>query len=62
MAMSKVGELKRKLNVKEGRKKKSTTVDLGACWITSGEGLTQFDANIKAQKERKEKEALAKAA
>lgn len=62
MAMSKVGELKRKLNVKEGRKKKSVTVDLGARWITSGEGLVQFDANIKAQKEKKEKEALAKAA
>ena len=62
MAMSKIGELKRKLNVKEGWKKKSTTVNIGARWITSGEGLAQFDVNIKAQKEKKENEASAKAA
>jgi hypothetical protein len=61
MAMLKARELKRKLNVKEGQKKKSMTVDLGAHWTTSGEGLVQFDANIKAQKEKKAKEALAKA-
>ena len=62
MAMAKIGDLKRKLNAKENRKSKSTTVDLGARWITSGDGLAQFDAHIAAQKEKKRKEAEAKLA
>jgi hypothetical protein len=62
MAMAKIGDLKWKLNAKENRKSKLTTVDLGAHWITSGDGLAQFDAHITAQKEKKRKEAEAKLA
>ena len=53
MAMVKIGDLKQKLNTKENWKSKSTTVDLGAHWITSGDGLVQFDAHIAVQKEKK---------
>jgi hypothetical protein len=60
MVMVKISDLKQKLNVKEGWKSKLTMVDLGACWITSGDGLVQFDAHIAVQKEKKWKEAEAK--
>lgn len=60
MAMAKIGDLKWKLNAKENWKSKLTMVDLGACWITSGDGLVQFDAHITVQKEKKQKEAEVK--
>jgi hypothetical protein len=53
VVMVKISDLKQKLNVKEGWKSKLTMVDLGACWITSGDGLVQFDAHIAVQKEKK---------
>lgn len=60
MAVGEIMNLKGIINAKNQRKTQSTTVTLNSLWITSGAGLVEFNQQIAAQKDKKEKLAEAK--
>ena len=60
MGVGEITNLKGIINAKNQRKTKSTTVTLNSRWITSGAGLVEFNQQIAAQKNKKEKQADAK--
>lgn len=60
MAVGEIANLKGIINAKNQRKTRSTTAALNSRWITSGDGLVEFNQQIAAQKNKKEKLAEAK--
>jgi hypothetical protein len=60
MAVGEIANLKGIINAKNQRKTRSTTVTLNSRWITSGAGLVEFNQQIAARKDKKEKLAEAK--
>jgi len=60
MAVGEIENLKGIINTKNQRKTRSTTVTLNSCWIRSGAGLVEFNQQIAAQKDMKEKLAEVK--
>ena len=60
MAVGEIANLKQMINAKNQRKTRSTTVTLNSRWITSGAGLIEFNEQIAAQKNKKEKLTEAK--
>jgi hypothetical protein len=60
MAVGEILNLKGIINAKNQKKTQSTTVTLNSRWITSGAGLVEFNQQLAAQKDKKEKLAEAK--
>jgi len=52
--------LKGIINAKNQKKTQSKTATLNSRWITSGAGLVEFNQQIAAQKDKKQKKAEAK--